>query len=55
MKRHPIKGLPDGNEDGDAVNVSQLNEAETNLTNYVDREITKLNSKIVKVYPTLKQ
>ena len=53
MNNHQIKGLGDGNEDGDAVNVKQLNEVETNLTNYVNSEIAKVSSEIAKVNPIL--
>ena len=38
-----IKGLGDGNQDADAVNVKQLNGMETNITNYVNSEIGKVN------------
>ena len=31
MNNHQIKGLSDGNENNDAVNVKQLNEAENNV------------------------
>ena len=44
MGNRQIKGLIDGNENGDAVNVKQLNEAETNAVNYVNREIAKVNN-----------
>ena len=43
MNNREIKNLGDGNEDGDAVNVKQLNEMETNVTNYVNSEIGKVN------------
>ena len=46
MKNHQIKGLNDGNDNGDAVNVKQLNEAETNAASYVNSEIAKVNSEI---------
>ena len=48
MGNYQIKGLIDGNENSDAVNVKQLNEAETNVVNYVNREIVKVNSEIAK-------
>jgi len=35
MKKGQIKSLEDGNEDFDALNVKQLNEAESNIANYV--------------------
>ena len=40
MKNGQIKGLEDGNEN-DSVNVKQLNEMESNITNYVKAEIDK--------------
>ena len=43
MNNSQIKDLGDGNEDGDAVNVKQINEIETNVTNYVNSEIRKVN------------
>ena len=43
MNNSQIKDLGDGNEDGDAVNLKQLNEIETNVTNYVNSEIEKVN------------
>ena len=55
MGNHQIKGLSDGNENGDAVNVKQLNEAETNVVNYVNREIAKVNSEIAKENPTINE
>ena len=53
MGNWQIKGVSDGNENGDAVNVKQLNEAETNVANYVNREIAKVNSEIAKENPTI--
>ena len=41
MKNGLIKGLEDGNENNDSVNVKQLNEMESNITNYVKAEIDK--------------
>ena len=41
MKNGLIKGLEDGNENNDSVNVKQLNEMETIITNYVKAEIDK--------------
>ena len=44
-----------GNENSDAVNVKQLNEVESNIANYVDREIVKVNSEIAKENPTINE
>ena len=41
MKNGLIKGLEDGNENNDSVNVKQLNEMESNIANYVKAEIDK--------------
>ena len=46
MNNHMIKGLSDGNENDDAINVKQLNEAEDNLTKYIDNKITDNNTNI---------
>ena len=46
MNNHRIKGLSDGNENDDAVNVKQLNEAEDNLSKYIDNKITDNNTNI---------
>ena len=46
MGNHQIKGLNDGNENSDAVNVKQLNESEDNIVKYVDGEIAKVNNEI---------
>ena len=43
MNNREIKNLGDGNENSDAVNVKQLNEMETNVTNYVRGEFGKVN------------
>ena len=43
MNNREIKNLGDGNENSDAVNVKQLNEMETNITNYVTGEFGKVN------------
>ena len=43
MNNTQIKNLGDGNENSDAVNVKQLNEMETNITNYVKGEFGKVN------------
>ena len=49
MGNRQIKGLLDGNENSDAVNVKQLNETEDNMVKYVDGEFAKVNNEIVKV------
>ena len=46
MNNHRIKGLSDGNENDDAVNVKQLNEAEDNLSKDIDNKITDNNTNI---------
>ena len=43
MNNRQIKNVGDGNENGDAVNVKQLNGMETNITKYVTGEIGKVN------------
>ena len=48
MGNRQLKGLNDGNENGDAVNVKQLNESEDNIVKYVDGEIVKVNNEITK-------
>ena len=48
MGNRQIKGLSDGNENGDAINVKQLNESESIVSNYVNSEIVKVNSEIAK-------
>ena len=53
MGNRQIKGLIDGNENSDAVNVKQLNESEENIVNYVNREIAKVNNEIAKENPTI--
>ena len=55
MGNRQIKGLSDGNENGDAVNVKQLNETEDNVVKYVDGEIAKVNSEIAKENPTINE
>ena len=55
MGNRQIKGLIDGNENSDAVNLKQLNEAESNITNYVDGEIEKVNNEIAKENPTINE
>ena len=42
MNDNQIKNLQDGNENGDAVNVKQLNENESTLTNFINRKITEV-------------
>ena len=55
MGNRQIKGLIDGNENSDAVNVKQLNETEDNMVKYVDGEIVKVNSEIAKENPTINE
>ena len=43
MNNRQIKKLGDGNENSDAVNVKQLNDLKTNVTNYVTGEFGKVN------------
>ena len=43
MNNRQIKNAGDGNQDGDTVNVKQLNEMETNVTNYVISEFRQVN------------
>ena len=43
MNNKHIKNVGDRNENADAVNVKQLNEIETNVTNYVTGEFGKVN------------
>ena len=43
MNNRRIKNVGDGNDDGDAVNVKQLNGLETNVMNYVTGEFGKVN------------
>ena len=43
MNNRQIKNVGDGNENSDAVNVKQLNDLETNVTNYVTGEFGKVN------------
>ena len=44
MKNGQIKGLGDGVENSDAINVKQLNEMESNLGNYMKTEIDKVKT-----------
>ena len=46
MNNHRIKGLSDGNENDDAVNVKKLNKAEDNLSKYINNKITDNNTNI---------
>ena len=55
MGNRQLKGLLDGNENSDAVNVKQLNETEDNVVKYVDGEIAKVNSEIAKENPTINE
>ena len=43
MNNRQMKYLQDGNENNDAVNIKQLNEMETNVTNYLTNEVAKVN------------
>ena len=44
-----IKNVGDGTENGDAVNVKQLNESENILATFINRKITEVNGKITGV------
>ena len=55
MGGRQIKGLNEGVEENDAVNVKQLNESEDNVVKYVDGEIAKVNSEIAKENPTINE
>ena len=55
MGNRQLKGLNDGNENSDAVNVKQLNESEDNMVKYVDGEIAKVKSEIAKENPTINE
>ena len=46
MNDNQVKNLQDGNENGDAVNVKQLNENESTLTNFINRKITEVKNEI---------
>ena len=46
MNNGQIKDLGDGNENGDAVNVKQLNDMENTIENYVKAEVVKVNTSI---------
>ena len=46
MRKKQIKNLGDGNENGDAVNVKQLNESESALTKFINGKITEVNKNL---------
>ena len=46
MKKKQIKNLGDGNENGDAVNVKQLNESESTLAKFINGKITEVNKNL---------
>ena len=46
MNTNQVKALQDGNEDGDAVNVKQLNEFESNLVKFINGKITEVKNEI---------
>ena len=46
MGEKEIKNVGDGIENGDAVNVKQLNEYEDNLANYISRRITEVDKNL---------
>ena len=46
MNKGQIKDLGDGNENGDAVNVKQLNDMENTIENYVKAEVVKVSTSI---------
>ena len=46
MNNGQIKDLGDGNENGDAVNVKQLNNLESNMGKYTKAEITKVDASL---------
>ena len=48
-----IKNVGDGIENGDAVNIKQLNESENNLATFTNRKITEVNGKITGVKANL--
>ena len=55
MNNGQIKNLGDGDENGDAVNVKQLNNVESNMGKYTKAEITKTKAEITKVDTSLKK
>ena len=50
MNKGQIKDLGDGNENGDAVNVKQLNDVESNMGKYINAEITKVDTSLKKYF-----
>ena len=50
MNMGQIKDLGDGNENGDAVNVKQLNNVESNMGKYIKAEITKADASLKKYF-----
>ena len=50
MNNGQIKDLGDGNENGDAVNVKQLNDVESNMGKYTKAEITKVDTSLKKYF-----
>ena len=46
MNNNRVKALQDGSEDGDAVNIKQLNEFEGNLVKFINRKITEVKNEI---------
>ena len=50
MNNGQIKDLGDGNENGDAVNVKQLNDVESNMGKYTKAEITKADASLKKYF-----
>ena len=50
MNNGQIKDLGDGNENGDAVNVKQLNNVESNMGKYIKAEITKVDTTLKKYF-----
>jgi len=50
MNNGQIKGLVDGNENNDAINVKQLNEMESTNGNYVKKEIAKVDTGLKKYF-----
>ena len=50
MNNGQIKNLGDGNENGDAVNVKQLNNLESNMGKYTKAEITKVDTTLKKYF-----
>ena len=50
MNSKVITGLGDGVENGDAVNVKQLNDVESNMGKYIKAEITKVDTSLKKYF-----